>query len=485
QMPEALVPEIEKPYILTPPPSPRPRINGPDVFGVRPGHPFLYTVPVTGMRPMRYAARNLPKGLKIDSRNGQISGSIAKRGVYRVTLEARNSRGSAQRAFTIKCGDEIGLTPQMGWNSWYVWLDKVSDKIMRASAKAMVDNGMIQHGWQYVDIDDCWARIPGNTSKDLGAPTRDEAGRLIPSAKFPDMKAMTSYIHSLGLKAGIYTSPGPTTCAGFEGAFGHEALDAKTFAGWGFDLLKYDWCSYKAEASGVEGFEEPYRLMGALLERQNRDIILNLCQYGMGDVWKWAKQIGGNSWRTAGDLGNGFAMFQDGFDLYAKQHLDRYAGPGGFNDPDYLLLGRLAGGPTPFTPNEQYTQVSFWCLAAAPLILSGDVTKLDAFTLNLLTNDEVLAVDQDSLAKAARRVVKSGESEVWARPLEDGALAVGLFNMAEDGGPVTASWKALGIAGRWRVRDLWRQKDLGVFSGSFTAKVGRHGVVLVKLVRAK
>jgi len=482
--PIALKPEIEKPYILTPPPSPKPKINGPSVFGVRPGRPLLYMVPVTGVRPMTYSATQLPHGLRINVSNGQITGEIAKSGIYRVALAARNARGSAKRILTIKCGDQIALTPQMGWNSWYVWLDKVSDKIMRASAKAMVDNGMIQHGWQYVDIDDCWARIPGNTSKDLGAPTRDSDGRLIPSAKFPDMKAMTDYIHSLGLKAGIYTSPGPTTCAGFEGAFGHEATDAKTFADWGFDLLKYDWCSYKAQATGLEGYEKPYRLMGSLLKDQNRDIVLNLCQYGMSDVWKWGKQVGGQSWRTAGDLGSGFTMFQDGFELYAREHLDRYAGPGAFNDPDYLLLGRLAGGKTPFTPSEQYTQVSFWCLVAAPLILSGDITKLDKFTLNLLTNDEVLAVDQDALVKAARRVAKVGETEVWARPLEDGGMAVGLFNLAQDEGPVTAGWKDLGISGRWRVRDLWRQKNLGLYTGSFTAgKVPRHGVVLVKLTR--
>ncbi|MFI5387041.1 MAG: NPCBM/NEW2 domain-containing protein [Fimbriimonadales bacterium] len=488
--PSSLLPPVEMPYILTPPPSPKPRINGPTVVGVRPGHPFLYTVPVTGLRPMHYAATQLPSGLKLNPDNGQITGALQERGSYPVALAARNAKGSAKRILTIKCGDEIAYTPQMGWNSWYIWFGGVSDKIMRDAADAMVKNGMIQHGWQYIDADDCWARVPGSTNKEIGGPTRDAEGRIIPSSKFPDMKALTDYIHSKGLKAGIYTSPGPTTCAGFEGALGHEAIDANTFAHWGFDLLKYDWCSYKAQAPGLEGFKKPYRLMGSLLKQQNRDIVLNLCQYGMADVWKWGKEVGGHSWRTAGDLGSGFTMFQDGFDLYGRANLDKYSGPGAFNDPDYLLLGYLGGEggkkrKTPFTPNEQYTQVSFWCLAAAPLILGGDITTLDTFTLSLLTNDEVIAVDQDALVKAAHRVAKAGETEVWARPLEDGGLAVGLFNMAEDEGPVSVSWKDLGVKGRMKVRDLWRQKNLGLSNGSFTAKVPRHGVVLVKLVRAQ
>lgn len=486
QSPKALTPPVETPVILTPPPSPRPRINGPSLAGVRPGHPFLYTVPVTGVRPMTIVASQLPTGLEINSATGLITGKIAKRGTYKVLLSAKNRLGKARREFRIVCGDEIALTPQMGWNSWYIWLDKVNDQIMRASADAMVKNGMIQHGWQYVDIDDCWARVPGSTDPTLGGPTRDLNGHLIPSAKFPDMRGLTDYIHSKGLKAGIYTSPGRTTCAGFEGAYGHEAMDAKTFADWGYDLLKYDWCSYKSEAPGDEGYEKPYRLMGYLLEQQDRDIVLNLCQYGMDDVWKWGKKVGGHSWRTAGDLGNGLTMYQDGFDLYAKAHLELFAHPGSYNDPDYLIFGNLSGpGGKPrktlLTPNEQYSQVSFWSLVAAPLILGGDITTLDAFTLSLLSNDEVIAVDQDSLVKAARRIAKVSDSEVWARPLEDGTLAVGLFNRAEEAGPVQVTWSNLGIKGPMKVRDLWRQKTLGTFKDSFSATVPRHGVVLLKI----
>lgn len=489
QAPVALVPPIEKAVILTPPPSLKPKINGPSIYGGRPGHPFLLLVPVTGQRPIKYAASGLPAGLSLDPNSGQITGAMAKRGTYKTVVTATNGKGDAKRTLKIVCGDEIAFTPQMGWNSWYVWMGSVSDKVMRAAADALVKNGMAQHGWQYVSIDDCWARVPGSADPTVGGPTRDAEGRILPNAKFPDMKALTDYIHSKGLRAGIYTSPGPTTCAGYEGAFGHEALDAKTFAEWGYDLLKYDWCSYKAEAPGLEGYKKPYEIMGSLLEQQNRDIVFNLCQYGMAQVWKWGKEVGGHSWRTADDLGHRFTLFQDGFDLYSRERLDRYAGPGAFNDPDYLLLGELAGSgekkrKTPFTPNEQYTQVSMWSLISAPLILSGDMTTLDPFTLSLLTNDEVIAVDQDALVKAARRVAKVGETEVWAKPLEDGGWAVGLFNLAEDEGPVRVTWKDLRLSGRRRVRDLWRQKNLGTFSGSFVAKVPRHGVVLIKVTRS-
>lgn len=487
--PLSVVPPVERAVILTPPPSPKPRINGPSVVGVRPGHPFLYTVPVTGLRPMMVTAHGLPSGLIIDPLTGIVEGTAPKRGTYSVRFTAKNRKGSANRTIRIVSGDEIALTPQMGWNSWYIWLDKIDDKIMRSSADAMVRNGMIQHGYQYVDIDDCWARVPGSKDPVVGGPTRDNNGRMLPSAKFPDMKALTAYIHSKGLRAGIYTSPGKTTCAGYEGAFGHEPIDAETFADWGFDLLKYDWCSYQATAPGDAGYQKPYWLMGSLLKMQKRDIVLNLCQYGMDDVWKWGKQVGGHSWRTAGDLGTGATMYQDGFDLYATKHLERFAHPGAYNDPDYLIFGNLAGPGgkarrTLMTPNEQYSQVSFWSLVAAPLILGGDIITLDAFTLNLLTNDEVIAVDQDALVKAARRVVKSGETEAWARPLEDGGIAVGLFNRAEDEGPVTVTWKDLGIQGRFSVRDLWRQKELGRFKQSFTATVPRHGVVMIKLTRS-
>jgi alpha-galactosidase len=478
--------------ILTPQPPRTPRINGPKIFGVRPGNPVLYLIPATGDRPMIFKAKNLPKGLSLNQENGQITGRIQKRGEYRVRLMAVNALGKAEREFRIVCGDALALTPHMGWNSWYVWENHVTDKIMREAADAMVSSGLINHGYQYVNIDDCWAVKPGSTDPSLGGPSRDAQGRVNASARFPDMKALTEYIHAKGLKAGIYTSPGKLTCAGHVGAYGYEEIDARTFADWGFDFLKYDWCSYGDIAPKPDraALEKPYRMIGEILTRQKRDIVLNLCQYGMGQVWEWGKQVGGHSWRTAGDLGGSFegipaALFRDGFDVYAANGLHRYGGPGGWNDPDYLLLGFLSNWkgqtvPTPLTPDEQYTHVSLWCLLAAPLIFSGDITRMDEFTIGLLSNDEVLEVDQDALGCPGRRAGLDGKLEVWVKDLEGGRKAVGLFNRGDQPASVTANWSELGVHGPQLVHDLWRQQDLGVHTGSLKLPVAPHGVLLLR-----
>ena len=486
-------PPAEKSVVLTPKPGPKPRINGARIFGVRPGSPFMLTIPATGERPMKFSVENLPAGLSVDPSSGLITGTLHKRGRYTVTLKAANSKGVAARDFRIVCGDTLALTPHMGWNSWYVWEAHVTDSNMRAAANAMVSTGMINHGYMYVNIDDCWAVKPGSDDPALGGDSRNTEGMVNPNKRFPDMKALTDYIHSKGLKAGIYTSPGPTTCAGYIGAYKHEELDVHRFVEWGFDFLKYDWCSYGdiAKGSTLEELQKPYRLISGILSEQKRDIVLNLCQYGMGKVWEWGREVGGNSWRTAGDLGGSFegigtAIFRDGFDVYSKNELFKYGRPGGWNDPDYLLIGYLSNWqgrtvPTPLTPTEQYTQVSLWCLVAAPLILSGDITRLDPFTLSLLTNDEVIEVDQDPLGLPGRRAAVEQDCEVWKKDMEDGSIAVGLFNRGEFPAKVSARWADLGLSGKQKLRDLWRQKDLGVFQDNFTATVPRHGVMLIRM----
>ena len=483
----------EEKVILTPKPGLAPRINGARIFGVRPGSPFLFTIPATGERPMTFAVEGLPDGLAVDATTGQITGALAARGEYAVTFKATNRLGTAERKFKIVCGDTLALTPHMGWNSWYVWENHVTDAIMRAAADAMVSSGMIDHGYQYVNIDDCWSVRPDAKDPSLLGEPRDAKGMINSNGRFPDMKGLTDYIHAKGLKAGIYTSPGPTTCAGHVSAWQHEEQDVRRFVEWGYDFLKYDWCSYNgvAKDQSIEELQKPYRLASAILAKQPRDIVLNLCQYGMGNVWEWGAEVGGNSWRTAGDLGGSFegipaALFRDGFDVYSKNELHRYGGPGRWNDPDYLLLGYLSdwkGGTamTPLTPNEQYAHVSLWALVAAPLIFSGDITRLDDFTLALLTNDEIIDVDQDPLGKPGRRVAKSGDLEVWVREMEDGSKAVGLFNRSEGLAEVAALWADIGVQGGQVVRDLWRQKDLGVHKDSFTAYVARHGVVMVRM----
>jgi len=479
--------------ILTPKPGPEPRINGTKIFGVRPGSPFMFKIPATGLRPIKYEVINLPDGLTCDNSTGMITGTLNSPGEYKTIVRATNNKGTAEREFRIVCGEQLALTPHMGWNSWYVWENHVTDSIMRAAADAMVSSGMIDHGYMYINIDDCWSVKPGSDDPSLTGEPRDASGMINSNKRFPDMKDMTDYIHSLGLKAGIYTSPGELTCAGHVAAYQYEEKDVARFVEWGFDFLKYDWCSYSKVGNKelLEDLQKPYLLISSIIRKQNRDIILNLCQYGMGDVWKWGKQVGGQSWRTAGDLGGSFegigkALFRDGFDVYSRDSLHLYGGPGGWNDPDYLLIGYLSNWkgqtvPTPLTPNEQYTHVSLWSIVAAPLIFSGDITRLDEFTLSLLTNDEIIEVDQDPLGKPGYRVSKNGDTEVWIRNLEDGSKAVGLFNRGENEAEVTAVWEEIGVTGKQRVRDLWRQKDLGDFSDKYTSTVPVHGVVMLRL----
>jgi alpha-galactosidase len=410
-------------------------------------------------------------------------------------LKARNEYGQASRAFRLAVGDTLALTPPMGWNSWYIHYDRVTDGVMREAADAMISSGMADYGYVYVNIDDCWMVQPGSETPGLGGDPRDSQGAIDTNGRFPDMKALTDYIHTKGLRAGLYTSPGPLTCQQFQGSYGHEEVDARKFAEWGFDFLKYDWCSYGdvSTGQGQERFRKPYRVMGKILEKLDRDIVYNLCQYGMGDVWTWGGGVGGNSWRTTGDLGLEKGERLPGFyhiGFKNAEHFE-YARPGQWNDPDYILIGWVGdahdqgeGQPTKLTAHEQYSYMSMWSLMAAPLVFSGDMAKLDEFTLNILCNSEVIDVDQDSLGKQARIIRKTDEELVLVKPLEDGSLAVGLFNLGEETRNVGVSWSELEIGGDRRVRDLWRQKDVGIFEGGYAVDIERHGVFMAKLVES-
>ncbi|HEY4416789.1 MAG TPA: NPCBM/NEW2 domain-containing protein [Verrucomicrobiae bacterium] len=476
----------EPAIILTPAASPKPRINGAEIFGVRPGSPFLFTIAATGDRPMTFSASDLPSGLQLDAATGRITGTMTIAGKYVVTLHAKNARGSAKRKFTIVVGDQIALTPPMGWNSWNCFAGAVTEADVKAAADAMVSSGLINHGWTYVNVDDFWQNHKDSKDPTLQGKFRDDQGNVVPNARFPDMKGMADYIHSLGLKAGLYSSPGPWTCGGCTGSWEHEKQDAAQYAAWGFDYLKYDLCSYHdvmpACGTDIDVAEQPYRLMGDFLRQQPRDIVFSLCQYGEFDVWQWGGLVRGNSWRTTGDINDswrslsGIGFKQDPAAPYSK--------PGNWNDPDMLIVGKVGWGhlhPTRLTPNEQYTHISLWCLLSAPLLIGCDMTQLDPFTLNLLENDEVLAVDQDPLGKAAMTVATQGDARVYAKDLADGSKAVGLFNLGESETQVTVNWSDLKLKGKLHVRDLWRQKDLGKFKNSYTATVPRHGAVLIKV----
>ena len=478
----------EEAVLLTPPPPKSPRLQGPKITGVRPGSPFLFRIPCTGERPITFSATGLPAGISLDPANGILSGSTREAGPHSVSLTAHNDHGESTRTLEIVVGPQLALTPPMGWNSWYIHYHRVNEQHLRKAADTMVRSGMADFGYQYVNIDDCWMKKKGEE------PLRGPAGELLPNSKFPDIKGMVDHIHSLGLRAGTYTSPGPWTCAGYVGAWQHEAQDARTIAGWGFDFLKYDWCSYGNVAGGgsLGHMQKPYRLMFEELGKLDRDIVLNLCQYGMGDVWNWGKETG-HCWRTTGDLGLERGSGLPGFYRIGMSNAKHWeqAGPGGWNDPDYILIGWVGdahgmaeGTPTSLTPNEQYSYMSMWSLMAAPLVFSGDMEKLDAFTLNVLCNHEVIDVDQDSLGKQARVIRQDRSDLVLAKPLADGSLALGLFNLAPFPRTMTADWKTLGLEGPQEVRDLWRQKDLGPQEAAWSAEVPRHGVSFVRLTKA-
>ena len=492
----AAAPAVPEPGILTPKPAATPRLGGPRVYGARPGHPFLYRIPCTGERPIAFAASGLPSSIHLDPATGILSGTTPNPGVFNVRLAAKNKLGKAERRLRLVVGDKLALTPPMGWNDWYSFYDRVSADVLRKAADTLVDSGMADFGYEYVNVDDCWMVKPGSPDKEIGGEPRDADGGIRANGRFPDMKGLADYVHSKGLKAGLYTSPGPLTCAGFAGSYQHEEQDARRFAEWGFDFLKYDWCSYEkvADGEGLERFQKPYRLMGGLLARQPRDVVFNLCQYGMGDVATWGASVGGHSWRTTGDLGLEKSTRLPGFYsiAFANARKSASAGPGAWNDPDYILIGQVGDAndtsappkKTSLTPSEQYSYMSLWSLMAAPLFYSGDITHLDEFTLNVLCNAEVIDVDQDPLGKQGRIVRgPEGPELVVAKPLDDGSLAVGLFGLGDEPATISISWEELGIAGPQHVRDLWQQKDLGVYHRRFEATVSRHGVALVRLTR--
>ncbi len=502
----------EPKVILTPAPGPEPRINGPAVFGVRPARPFIYRIPCTGRRPVSFSVLDLPDGLAVDERSGIITGTVPEQpGEYTVTLQASNDAGRVEREFTIAVGDTLALTPPMGWNSWYIHYHRVTGEVMREAADQMIASGMADYGYMYVNIDDCWMRIEPQYYEELKegrlagfdmtgvvGDIRDDQGNVLPNDNFSDMQAMTDYIHAKGLRAGIYTSPGPRTCQRYAGSYQHERRDAEQYAEWGFDFLKYDWCSYtqvyreRLKQSNDELAEKmhPYQQMGDILKSLNRDIVLNLCQYGMNEVWTWGGKVGGHCWRTTGDLGLQRGGRLPGFYYIGMSNAEhwQYARPGQWNDPDYILIGWVGsarghgiGTQTTLTGNEQYSYMSMWALMAAPLFFSVDMAKLDEFTLNVLCNAEVIDVNQDPLGKQARPLVMDDETLIMAKPLRDGSLAVGLFNLWELPREITVTWEQLGIQGKQRVRDVWRQRDLSDADGRYSASIGRHGVSFVRL----
>jgi alpha-galactosidase len=453
---------------------------------------------------MEFAAEGLPEGLSIDSQTGIITGRVAREGNFTVVTKAKNTLGQAAKELRIRIGDTLALTPPMGWNGWNSWAREITgEKVMR-SAQAMARLGLKDHGWSYVNIDDTWQGQRGGAWN-----------AIQPNSKFPDFKQMVDQIHALGLRVGVYSTPWISSYAGYVGGssdfadgvypdsiknnkrafryvgqYTFETNDALQMAAWGVDYLKYDWRLEVPSAAR----------MGNALRHSGRDIIYSLSNSAPFEHARdWARIA--NLFRTGSDIRDSWLSLY--YSLFTIDKWASFAGPGHWNDPDMMIVGNLTTGsdlhPTRLTPDEQYSEVSLYCLLSAPLLIGCPIEELDPFTLNLLTNDEVIEIDQDPLGCPARFIADDHRVQLWIKQLEDGSYGVGLFN-TDNYGQSPASFfrwgderpkkyqlklKKLGLDGQWKLRDVWRQADLGVFAHTFAAEIPHHGVVMLRMSRCQ
>ncbi len=509
--------------ILTPPAKDKPEINGATVFGVRPGKPLYYRIAASGVRPMVYSVQGLPQGVEVDTESGWITGRApVEAGDYEVTLHAENSEGKSSRELIIRVGDVISLTPPMGWNSWYVHSEGISEKAVREMAEAMNEKGLYQYGWTYINIDDCWMGERHPVTKAIQA-----------NEKFDDMKAIAEFVNSKGFKLGIYSTVWMATFAGYIGGtapnaegdysehympeeemlnpaqfFGRHPSstqrgvaqvgpywfvdrDAQQFADWGIDYVKYDWVEVELEKDdrGVyrRQSESNIRKTDSITGRfyndfrsLDRDIVISLSPRHYAEEDHLVKKYC-NLWRLTIDIK---ATWDDLTRAFSDELVARYplTRPGLYGDLDMLQIGPLGQPnralkefkPSPLTGPEQYFQVTLWSILSQPLLLSCDVSQMDDFDLNLVTNSEVLAVNQDPLVKQGYRVEnEEGVYEIWAKDLVDGSKALAFFNLTDEDKEISITADKLGKKGR--VRDLWRQEDIGRLRNELTVKVSPHG----------
>jgi alpha-galactosidase len=492
-----------KKYILTPKTAAIPRINSPKLFGVRPGNPFLYNIAASGNKPMIFKALNLPNGLMLNEKTGQITGVLREKTNHNVTLIAENNKGKATAALEIRVGEDIALTPPLGWNGWNAWEQKIDKEKVMASANAMIQFNLKDYGWNYVNIDDAWQGYRDSVTL-----------ALQPNEKFPDIKEMFDYIHSLGLKVGLYSTPYISSYAGYVGAssdypkggethekiivnrpsfnriasFKFEKQDARLMAEWGVDFLKYDW-----------RIDLPSTIrMAEALRESGRDVVFSLSNNAPFDKaadWaKWAQM-----YRTGPDIKDSWTSL-----YHTSFSLDKWApfsGPGHWADPDMMIIGDVSIGPvlhpTRLTPDEQYSHVSIFSLLSAPMLIGCPLERLDPFTINLLNNHEVLDINQDPLGKPARFIGLDNGVQIWLKELKDGSYALGMFNMANYGEHPASYFRwgdekeirfnlrldKFNLPGKWLIRDVWKQKEIGEFSRFFTTKIPYHGVKLIKLIK--
>jgi alpha-galactosidase len=385
---------------------------------------------------------------------------------------------AALSSTAVLAQSSVAQTPPMGWNSWNYFAGKVDDKGIRAAADQIAASGMKDAGYIYVNIDDTW---------EAG---RDTNGIIQTNAKFPNMKALADYVHSKGLKIGIYSGPGTKTCAGYTASLGHEEQDAKTYAEWGIDYLKYDLCSFIPDvmekqaahdhAAQMKLMTDAYEKMGKALKATGRPIVFSLCQYGWDAPWEWAPALGGNSWRTTGDIE---ARWQSIYDIASQQSgLEKYAGPGHWNDPDMLEVGN---GKLSMAENR--THFSWWALLAAPLLAGNDLPNMKPEVKAILTNKDVIAIDQDPLGKQGKHVYSDGEIEVWTRELQGGAMAIAVINVGSSRystHPFHLDLEKIGLHGEQTGKDLWTGKPV-TLTNQQPIELPSHDILLVRLENPK
>lgn len=451
----------------------KPRINAPFIVGNYPSTPFLFAIPTSGERPAQWKAKNLPSGLILDSSTGIIHGVIKQEGKYDVKITVINKLGKCTKNITFVIGNNVALTPPMGWNSWNTFGLNLNEQLIKETADAIVNSGMRALGYVYVNIDDTWQ-----------LKERAKDGHIqIDTKKFPNgIKALADYLHKRGLKLGIYSDAAEYTCAGVCGSLGYETNDANDFAKWGVDLLKYDYCG----APSVQDTAiARYTAMGKALRATDRTIIYNICEWGQLQPWLWAKKAGGHYWRTTWDIrdnwytpnysggSNGVLNIAD-----KTSSLGEYAGPGGWNDPDMLIVGINGNSQTINNGAEKYgcsetqyrSHMSLWCMMSSPLLCGNDLRKMDKATLTTLMNPEIIAINQDPLGKQAQRAVCNDKYEIWIKPLADGSHAIACLNKESISAKINISFNELSLPNELSFRDIWEHQNIGKKKVGFIVK---------------
>jgi alpha-galactosidase len=459
-----------------------PVFHGAQVVGNYPNTDFIFTVPATGARPITFSSPNLPKGLVLEASTGIITGKMGPAGEYKIKIIASNSKGTAEEVIKIIAGDNLCLTPAMGWNSWNVFTKNIDEKMLMEMADAMVSTGMRDVGYQYINIDDNWQ-----------ADNRASDKKPVPDPKkFPHgMKYVADYVHSKGLKFGIYSCAGNMTCGRRFGGYTYEDIDAKTYAEWGVDLLKYDYCyTPPSQSTAIER----YTKMGTALKHSGRSIVFSICEWGIRKPWLWAAQAGGNYYRITPDIMDSW----DAAKLWVasvmsisnrEEKVWKYSGPGHWNDPDMLIVGNYGKGNATggiykgLNDIEYQTHFSLWCMFSAPLLASSDIRKMNDPTYDILTNPEMLAIDQDELGEQAKPIYKMSGIRVYLRHLSGGALAVAVINTSKSDKKFDLKASLIGVKDPQVAHDVWQHGDIGILKDKISLSLKSHQTIVLRLTK--